>query len=291
MKLCYMTWVYPSAEIYFDQFIRSLNSQKFKEIDLIFLDNGVNAYSLDYLESSLIGFNSLKIIKLPKGQDFKKIIVSQLMILKTAGFFVVIFGDVDDTFSPMRFQNYAFAKWEDYAFMYNNLKHMDTKKNIFSLLPLTVSTIDDIKSKNYIGMSMSAVNLNKIDLGVFKSQEINKILAFDWYFYSKLLLNGFVGKLVEGAETYYRIYPNNIAGDPNDLTHPKLISNLRIRDKHFRVFSKYSEDFTYLRKMNRLFIKSLKKDQNFYNKYHNFYVKKTHKAWWDLKIKEFLDNE
>ncbi len=66
-------------------------------------------------------------------------------------------------------------------------------------------------------MSIGAINLNLITEDYIDTLYEGVAAAFDWYFYSRLLMDVGNGKLVKGGATIYRIYDGNEVGTTHDV--------------------------------------------------------------------------
>ena len=89
-----------------------------------------------------------------------------------------------------------YKKNNDMAFFYNEIVDMNGRK-LMPKLPDIVYGCEDIGEYNFLGMSNTAVNLNKLDIKFIESLNEYKYDIFDWYFYTRILLLGLKGKKVD----------------------------------------------------------------------------------------------
>ena len=167
-----------------------------------------------------------------------------------------------------RIQKYVEQFEDRYTIYYNDMYNMQGEK-IFETLPEYIF-IQDIYEGNFLGLSNSAVNLNNISIEFINNLKEGDTNIFDWYMFSRLLLDGHEGKLVKGAKSFYRIYDNNMAGIC-DGSITELNKEVMIKRKHYEMLLCYSPVYKKL-----------------YEKYKNIDVTKIEttqsKFWWG-KIK------
>jgi hypothetical protein len=87
-----------------------------------------------------------------------------------------------------------------------------------------------------------------------------KTNVFDWYLFSRILLNGGVGKKINNTVTYYRIYEDNIAG-LSSYSLKTVEKEKSIKLLHYKLLEKYDVRYTYLlKKYENIDINSSKRD-------------------------------
>ena len=106
-------------------------------------------------------------------------------------------------------------------------------------LPEMTSSIDDILEYNYLGMSNTAINLSGVSDGFLESLSDFKGSVFDWYLFSRIVLNGGVGKHVIDGATCYRLHDGNIAGIRED-SEKNIAYELMVKKNHYQLLSRYS---------------------------------------------------
>jgi sialic acid synthase SpsE len=109
---------------------------------------------------------------------------------------------------------------------------LNVDKKFFHYLPPTIEYIGPISECNFLGLSNTALNLNKIDCTFLETLYNKQTIAFDWMIYSLLLLQGNKGKRVDACKTYYRIYDQNTAGDA-DTSLVGLKKEIQIKITHY----------------------------------------------------------
>ena len=91
-------------------------------------------------------------------------------------------------------------------------------------------------------MSNTAINLTRLSPDFIESLNQGDTFCFDWYLYARVLHECGLGKLVEGASTYYRIHGTNAAGLPSSCD---LEKELRVKTDHYRLLSKHDQRYLF----------------------------------------------
>ena len=73
---------------------------------------------------------------------------------------------------------------------------------------LDIIDVDFIKDKNIFGMSNTAIKLKNLSKVFFD----DKIVSVDWFFFKRLLENGFKAIFTNEIITYYRQHQKNTIG-------------------------------------------------------------------------------
>ena len=107
-------------------------------------------------------------------------------------------------------------------------------------LPDIVYGCEDIGEYNFLGMSNTAVNLNKLDIKFIESLNEYKYDIFDWYFYTRILLLGLKGKKVDDCSTLYRLHANNMVGIA-ERNKNNIMREIEVKKKHYKILSKYNQ--------------------------------------------------
>lgn len=292
MKILFGAVIYKGVEKYLDEFIESIVNQSFNKFDTLIVNDGLK--DVKYINKINYEINNCTILELSNYNLNPSQI--RLEIIKYSikeGYDLLIFADSDDTFSNNRIESIKNSYSNKIAFYYNDLIIKESKVDFFSgKLPKAVKNKNLLDDYNFIGMSNSAININKIKNIVCKINNLKECIAFDWYFYTLLIKSGFEGLKVENTNTYYRIYEENIAGFTNKLNYKNLINGIKVKKFQYKSLSKLEPLF--LEKYNK-FIKLeyiLKNDETIMLNYINYINDKYKNSvfWWEnIKlIDEFI---
>ena len=113
-------------------------------------------------------------------------------------------------------------------------------RKLMPKLPNIVYRYEDIGEYNFLGMSNTAVNLNKLDIKFIESLNEYKYDIFDWYFYTRILLLGLKGKKVDNCSTLYRLHANNMVGIA-ELNKKNIMREIEVKKNHYKILSKYNQ--------------------------------------------------
>lgn len=235
MKVAILTVVFPGVESFLNDMFFSLKRQTCSNFDVfIFNDglaelnkivkrccNGLNVFVYD-VDCSPVKIREFGIYK----------------IIDLGWYDAILFCDSDDYFSDNRV-----------AKSIEVLKSCDIVLNDLTLVTQDKISIEDsylsnrlvngqevdyeyIKDKNVFGMSNTAVSTRK--LTKFKYSE--QLLAFDWFFFSQLLLTGFKAKFCADAKTFYRQHQNNVVGIQHFSAH-SFLQGIRVKVAHYKAMS------------------------------------------------------
>ena len=241
MRVCFGTVIYKQAQEFFADLVRSVEKQTAEEFDLLIINDNYSKeelYELDRPEDAIVVDMSDK--KLSPGMYR----IEMLLEAKRRGYDLLISGDADDTFAPTRVEACIRAAQldKDAAFYYNELI-TDTGAMVFKELPDRVDDIRQLSQANFIGMSTAAINLRALSYEFLESlREGGDTRIFDWYLFSRIVLDAGYGVLVRDAATIYRIYDNNTVG----VTH-NIDQELQVKLAHYEVLGQRYEYFRKLR--------------------------------------------
>lgn len=236
MRVAFGTVIYETAWVYKDEFISSLNHQVNCEFDLIIINDDLCEKKTDELEK--LSNRNIKIISKPYQMSIAELRIFLLLKSKSLGYDLLILGDFDDIFDSKRVGAIIKKYSEKYGFYYNPLFTLD-KHNVFDKLPPSLNTYKDILEYNILGLSNTAINLNMIDNTFIESLKEGNTSIFDWYLYTRLLLRGIRGVLVEEARTYYRIHENNIAG-LEQRNEENIKKEIAVKREHYYLLKNYT---------------------------------------------------
>lgn len=271
MNVLFGTVVYNAAYQYYIEFIQSLNAQTTLDYKLLIINDDLSEYQLDSLKELCC----MKVIVIQSPSDLTIAELRSYMILKAKEIEcdLLILGDFDDTFNPNRVESIIHNYRMDIGFYYHQLKKI-SGENIFLNLPQEIDDYKQILEYNFLGLSNTAINLRLLDTAFIKSLFEYKGQIFDWYLYTRLLLNEKKGILVPNAYTCYRIHDNNIAG----INNKDFIKEKKIKIAHYKSLENYNAVFNNIRS---------KYEQITASNFEQYYKPNNSGFWWNnLKVKE-----
>lgn len=247
MNLVFGSVIYPNAVKYAADFIESLNTQTYRKFSLILINDGVADKELnEILEKCSVKYEIIAYsYKLSPAELRIKLFEEALHRNND----YLILGDIDDFFSKDRVERIVkgFTKDKDIGFLYNDFLLADGKK-CMPKFPLYVNTINEILDYNFLGLSNTAVNMKYIDESFINSLSECKSQVFDWYLFSRLILNGQKGSFIPNAFTYYRLHENNYAGIPH-MTKEMIDKEVFVKRLHYKMLARYDSCFVELSKV------------------------------------------
>lgn len=275
MKTAFGTVAYESAWKYMKEFCESLNRQTDSGFTVLVVCDNLSSECLSQLRQAMQ--REIVLTEIYEGMTIPALRTELLRQAKKQGFDLLILGDFDDLFSEQRVESVkeAYASSPQASFFYNEICDFEGKE-IFSYLPQNVADISQISECNFLGLSNTAINLKKISWEFIDSLSAVDTPIFDWYLYSRLLLDMQKGILVEGADTFYRIHDNNTAGIATSKEEDYK-KELKIKQQHYGLLKQLDCRFESLsQKYKDLSVRdgSLEKER-FKNTATNGY-------WWEL---------
>ena len=141
-----------------------------------------------------------------------------LKTAKSLGYDNIVLVDADDTISPTRMESFikSFELDKDRVFFYNKFV-TETGKDVFKTLPDAVEDIKPIAQANFLGLSNTGIRLTSLNADFLDSLNEGAVAVFDWYLFSRIIMDIGTGAYVDNASTIYRIYDDNTAGTTRDL--------------------------------------------------------------------------
>lgn len=284
-KVIFGTVIYKQAIKFVKEFIECLSNQTTKDFDLLFINDNLTNKDISELSDKLCqnGFeNRFYVIQgVSKTGCLSDFRIQLLLEAYERKYDLLIIGDIDDLFSTNRVEviTNVCLKNQNILFFYNNL--IDYKGNIvLKELPKEVHTVREISQCNFLGMSNTAINLKHISKTDIESLYQGSCNIFDWYLYSRLLLLGGKGLLVEDAETIYRIYEGNIAGIQGNCIK-EIEREKEIKISHYQRLEPFSEMFTiYKNEVMKIIV-----DETFYKT--NYFNENEQGYWWNnIRLEE-----
>ena len=237
-KVAFLTTIFPMEKEYLTDFFTSLQDQSYKSFDVIVVNDGYEDF-----ENILKNYSSLNIVELKFSSTPSKNREHGINYAKKSGYDHLIFGDSDDYFSEDRIR-VCMGLLNEYEIVVNDLSLFD-KNGIYSEKYFS-NRLDDkesvdinmIKDKNLFGLSNTAIRLDILDVVDFSDE----LIAVDWYFYTKLLLENKKAVFTNQALTFYRQYAENTIG-MNGLTLDNLKKGINVKSLQYKLLSEQGWDF------------------------------------------------
>ena len=233
--------VYEKALVYLPDFVESLSRQTYKDFSLLLLNDGIDDQLLDGYLALFKG--EKKIIKAEKGRSPADLRLDLIACAKEMGVDLLILGDCDDVFSDNRVQKLSllFQEHSEYSFFYNKIITLDGRVEM-QKLPARINDFKVIAESNFLGLSNTALNIGRIE-NPYKYCFDGDV--FDWYFFSRLLLDGSTGLFAEDCFTYYRIHGTNIAGIAHN-DRADIEKEICVKKNHYDQLKMYDEYYAEL---------------------------------------------
>ena len=242
MRIAFGTVIYEQAWEWWKEFVESLNAQTTQEFEVLILNDGVSKEQVSLLKE-VLNYDTY-IYDVEKQASISEIRIQLLRIAKRMGYDLLVIGDFDDIFAKNRVES-IIKRWdEDITFYYHNLQYENSDELVFEELPECLETIEEVLESNFLGLSNTAINLTLINEVFINSLENIKTNIFDWYLYSKILIAGGRGCVVENTYTIYRQQENNLAG--LHVSDSKAVcKEIMIKKEHYKMLKnefKIAED-------------------------------------------------
>ncbi len=241
-KIAFGTTIYREGLGFAKEYFTSLRGQTNKNFDLILLNDNLNSGEISRIREMYS--NDLTIINSTGRLSISALRVFLIQEIKKLGYEWLILGDFDDVFCDKRIERIIEGLEDKYTFTYHNIITFEGCE-IFKQLPLYTTAYTDILESNFLGLSNTAVNLKKIDMEFLEELHAAPTSIFDWYLFSKILLNKGIGKCIHGTYTKYRIHENNLAG----LTEDSKLSQekeIEVKVNHYNYLKEEKYDYKIL---------------------------------------------
>lgn len=273
MDTVFFTTIYPTSEKYLDTFFYSLMLQTYKDFDVLVVNDGVDNFQ-SYIKNYL-GLNIIEFLASGSPSKNREIGINKALKL---GYKYIIFGDCDDYFSDNRV-SVCLDKLKDYDIVVNdltlfNVSDVFNKKYISNRFKdNTEIHFENIKDKNFFGLSNTALNLDVIEKVDFDVD----LVAVDWYFFTILLLKENRAIFTNECITFYRQYENNTVGI-NDTTEEAIKKGVLVKLNHYKLLQATDLRFRLLYDEMRQLLEKIKN-----KKYLDNLVKQIIKnpLWWE----------
>ena len=236
-KIIFGSVVYKSAEKYLKDFLTSLEQQGNELFSILLLNDDIGDADL----KSIVSPYALHIECIEyRNRTPVQLRIELLRQAKLRQADLLILGDCDDYFSHNRVQNIinTYEEHLDKAFFYNDLVNMNGER-LMPELPKEVIRFEDIGEYNFLGLSNTAVNIDKLSYEFIESLKEYHYYIFDWYFYSRILLLGLSGVKVQNCNTIYRLHENNLAGIA-EMSYADIKREITVKKQLYECLEKYN---------------------------------------------------
>jgi glycosyltransferase involved in cell wall biosynthesis len=239
MRICLTTVIYKQAQPYLQDLLDSVDNQSDKDFDLLIINDN---YTAEELKQLPLPENTVLVDLSSKHPSIVETRIEMLKAAKKSGYDLAVLIDADDMASVNRIEAYKKAAELDKTsvFFYNKFV-TDKGENVFKTLPKSVTDIRQISQQNFLGLSNTGIRLEVLSEEFLDSLQECLSPVFDWYLFSRLIMDVGSGVYVDNAATIYRIYENNTAGTNRDLQ-----KELDVKRKHYSILS---ERYAYFKKL------------------------------------------
>lgn len=238
-RIAIVTYLYPNAIAYFEEFLDSLREQSYQEFELIIFNDGVSDIP------KLTGLRCSNIFEV-KGTPLE-IRLDSIEILQKLDFISYIFCDADDTFSYNRVEVVRDLLAES-DIVVNDLNTMTSdsqmlEKLIWEKRKAELINIDAklLKEKNIIGLGNSAISANLLKKIKLKRSEMP--MAADWFIFYQYLY--FVKEtkacFTSDCQTNYRQHEANTAGI-KELTKERIEHIAKVKRAQYKALAEIGID-------------------------------------------------
>lgn len=233
-KIAVLGVIFPAVDKFLDDYLRSLESQSFKDFDLILINDGFN--NLEKFKAKYtLNIKELKHTASPaKNREFG------INYIRNEGYEYLIFADSDDYFSNNRIEK-SIKLLKSNNIVVNDLTTVSHDRNILEssylsqrLINRSTINYEFITDKNIFGFSNTALRLELLTNKI----TFNKgLIAVDWYFFSSLLKTGYNGIFTNESMTFYRTYESNTVGLSTDINIQRIEKGINAKIYHYKALS------------------------------------------------------
>ena len=231
MRTVFGTVFYNLAFDYLSNFIDSLNMQDDKEFEVLIINDDIEECRIkEVLDHALFTYEIVRYEKKYSPAGLRIMLMIEALKRDVE---LLILGDADDEFLSNRvglIKNSA-SIYDEYLFFYNNILTIKGE-DVFPPLPQNINGIEEICDYNFLGMSNTSIRINKLHIDELHSFFEGDQPIFDWYLFSRLLIDGAKGKYVDDAVTYYRYHDNNLVGN-QDADNQIIAREIEVKKQHY----------------------------------------------------------
>lgn len=254
MKVVFGIVVYQIAYKYIDDLIYSINQQDSNDFEVLIINDDIDE---DQLQASLVNLKRNKsVLHYNERYSPIELRIKLLTEAKNRGYDLLIIGDADDCFSENRVSKVIRCSEVNpsFSFFYNNIKDFSGNQ-VMPDMPTLTKRIDAIGEYNYLGMTNTGIRMSDLSQDFIDSLSECNQMIFDWYLYSRILLEDRKGIYVPEAVTFYRTHDANIAGDQS--SNPERVEyEISVKTKHYESLKDRAKELNNLYELyrNRKFV-------------------------------------
>jgi hypothetical protein len=236
-----VTFIYPNAVRFLDDFIKSINLQTTKNFNVLIFNDGV--LDGDFFFKKLnIDYQFIDVKGTPA-----EIRYEAFRFLKSSSAVKIIFQDSDDIMSANRME--TCINYLDVNFLVcNDLDLIDNEGNLISVNVWSSRLKNNflfnynwIKKFNIVGLGNTAIRKELLNQDMQYSRR--EPLATDWFlFYQLLEKSKKQGIFVNSCKTLYRQHIDNIAG-LGAINEKRLNQAVRVKKSHYEALIDIGYDF------------------------------------------------
>lgn len=234
--------IFEEAAGYLEDFFVSLEKQTDQDFTVMLVNDNIRSEYLEQIVEQIPQKLRQRVVIVDKSGEKLMPCRLRVELLQSAyerGDELLIMMDCDDKASENRISCVREQFDAQYTFFYNELLDFDGKR-VMQHLPAHTLDYRDIGEKNYLGLSNGAIYLKSLSKEFIQSLKAGETKVFDWYLYSRLLLDGKKGKRVDGCYTYYRIYEENLAGKCV-YSKAAIDKELAVKRQHYGLLAQYNQ--------------------------------------------------
>lgn len=241
MNITVGTVIYESALQYFDEFMRGMCRQSYKEFMLLIINDDVRQCELETLIDNYPQI-MMKVIHYDEQYTPAELRTKLIFEAKHIGTDILIICDADDLFSDNRIEMAVSAAGmhREAAFFYNELRTFEDRP-VMPMLPVMTDGISCVLDYNYLGMTNTAIRLDCISDELIESLLEFKGSIYDWYLYSRIIISGGIGWFIPEAVTYYRFHNHNILGNVTESVE-SIGREIEVKIAHYSILKKFAKE-------------------------------------------------
>jgi len=235
---CLFTVIYPGCEPYLTQFFESVAAQTRNDFDLLILNVGLEN-PMQY-----ISVRGKRLTLLPVSGTIAKVMEEGIRLLNRSDYKSIIFAEVNSYMSTNRVEASTLALEEADIFV-NDVSTVYEQGNEIHTILLSGRLGDEciietsfIKDKNIMGLGNTAVRKDAL----IPIEIHENTIAFDWYFFTHLLLSGKSAIFRNDSTTLYRQHEINTAG-LGHITPERFRNALKVQLQHAESLSGFSDEY------------------------------------------------
>ena len=227
-----VTYIYPQAIDYIENFVESINLQTCNNFKLIVFNDGMLDAS-KHFKNSLFEYEIIP----TKANNPASVRAASLEYLSAnEKIKKIVFQDIDDFSSKNRMEVLLNAL-ESYSLVCNDL----TTFNITGIIEehTWAQRLKEtyhfqwnfIRNKNIVGLGNTGIRSSVLKQAIHHS---NEVIAFDWFlFYQLMKLTNLTAAFTSQCQTLYRQHESNIAGVTSQVGKERLAHVFNVKKKHF----------------------------------------------------------